>query len=117
MAFGWSAFAFGGLFGFAVGPLAVVGLVAVVGLGGMWIAMIPAIGVCGVLLMVLPGGSAPIPTRRLRRDPMEMLRTLRGPLGVIFGISALSGFIQRLFHDPVTDHLFPGRRLRSDRPP
>ena len=91
-----SAFAFGGLFGFAVGPLAVVGLVAVVGLGGMWIAMIPAIAVCGVLLMVLPA-DRPHPDAAPPPRPMEMLRTLRGPLGVIFGISALSGFIQRLF--------------------
>ena len=91
-----SAFAFGGLFGFAVGPLAVVGLVAVVGLSGMWIAMIPAIVVCGILFMVLPAdrphADAPPPPR-----PMEVLRTLRGPLGVIFGIGALSGFVQRLF--------------------
>ena len=91
-----SAFAFGGLFGFAVGPLAVVGLVAVVGLSGMWIAMIPAIVVCGMLFMVLPADrphpDAPPPPR-----PKEVLRTLRGPLGVIFGIGALSGFVQRLF--------------------
>ena len=91
-----SAFAFGGLFGFAVGPLAVVGLVSMVGLSGMWIAMIPAIAVCGLLFVVLPADrphadAAPPP------PPMELLRALRGPLGVVFVISALSGFIQRLF--------------------
>ena len=91
-----SAFAFGGLFGFAVGPLTVVGLVAAVGLGGMWIAMIPAIAVCAVLFIVLPA-DRPHPDAPPAPRPMEVLRTLRGPLGLIFGIGALSGFIQRLF--------------------
>ena len=90
-----SIFAFGGLLGFAVGPLMVVGLVAVVGLSGMWVAMIPAIAVCGLLLKILPAdrphpGAAPPPL-------MELLRALRGPLGAIFVISTLSGFLQRLF--------------------
>ena len=91
-----SAFAFGGLFGFAVGPLAVVGLVAMVGLSGMWIAMIPAIAVCALLFCVLPG-DRPHPDAALPPPPMEILRALRGPLGAVFVISALSGFIQRLF--------------------
>ena len=91
-----SAFAFGGLFGFAIGPLAVVALVAVVGLSGMWIAMIPAIAVCGLLFMILPQ-DRPHPDAALPPPPRELLGALRGPLGVIFVISALSGFIQRLF--------------------
>lgn len=91
-----SIFAFGGLLGFAVGPLTVVGLVALVGLGGMWIAMIPAIVVSGVLFMILPA-DRPHPDAAPPPPPREVLRTLRGPLGVIFGIGALSGFIQRLF--------------------
>jgi FSR family fosmidomycin resistance protein-like MFS transporter len=91
-----SGFAFGGLFGFAVGPLAVVGLVAAVGLRSMWIAMIPAILVCGVLFKVLPT-DRPHPDAALPPSPKEMFRALLGPLGVVFGISALSGFIQRLF--------------------
>ena len=91
-----SVFAFGGLLGFAVGPLTVVGLVAWVGLGGMWIAMIPAIVVSGVLFMILPA-DRPHPDAAPPPSPREVLRTLRGPLGVIFGIGALSGFVQRLF--------------------
>ena len=91
-----SAFAFGGLFGFAVGPLAVVGLVSMVGLSGMWIAMIPAIAVCGLLFVVLPS-DRPHPDAAPPPPPRELLRALRGPLGVVFVISALSGFIQRLF--------------------
>jgi len=91
-----SMFAFGGLLGFAVGPLLVVGLVATVGLSGMWVAMIPGIVVCGVLLKVLPSDR---PHRDAPKPPpfLEVLRALRGPLGVIFVIGALSGFLQRLF--------------------
>ena len=91
-----SMFAFGGLLGFAVGPLLVVGLVATVGLSGMWVAMIPAIAVCGVLLMVLPSDR---PHRDAPKPPplTKVLRALRGPLGAIFVIGALSGFLQRLF--------------------
>jgi FSR family fosmidomycin resistance protein-like MFS transporter len=91
-----SAFAFGGLFGFAVGPLTVVALVGVVGLSGMWIAMIPAIGVCALLLFVLPG-DRPHPDAALPPPPIEIWRALIGPLSAVFVISALSGFIQRLF--------------------
>ena len=91
-----SIFAFGGLLGFAVGPLMVVGLVAVVGLSGMWVAMIPAIAVCGLLLKILPA-DRPHPDGAPPTPPMELLRALRGPLGVIFVISTLSGFLQRLF--------------------
>ncbi len=91
-----SMFAFGGLLGFAVGPLLVVGLVATVGLSGMWVAMIPAIVVCGLLLKMLPA-DRPHPDAPPPPPLMEMLRALHGPLGAIFVISALSGFLQRLF--------------------
>ncbi len=91
-----SMFAFGGLLGFAVGPLMVVGLVATVGLSRMWVAMIPGMAVCGVLLMVLPS-DRPHPDAPKPPPFMEVLRALRGPLGAIFVIGALSGFLQRLF--------------------
>ena len=91
-----SGFAFGGLLGFAVGPLAVVGLVAAVGLRSMWIAMIPAILVCGVLFRVLPA-DRPHPDAAPPPSPREMVQALLGPLGVVFGVGALSGFVQRLF--------------------
>ena len=91
-----SIFAFSGLLGFAIGPLLVVGLVAAVGLSGMWVAMIPAIIVCGLLLKILPT-DRPHPDAPPPPPPMVLLRALRGPLGVIFVVGALSGFLQRLF--------------------
>ena len=91
-----SMFAFAGLLGFAVGPLMVVGLVATVGLSGMWVAMIPGIVVCGGLLIVLPS-DRPHPDAPKPPPPLEVLLALRGPLGVVFVIGALSGFLQRLF--------------------
>jgi len=91
-----SVFSFGGSAGFAIGPLLIVGLVSVVGLQGMWIAMLPAIVVSVLLVRVLPTdrphASAPPPP-----SPMTVLRSLRGPLGVVFCISAIGAFVQRVF--------------------
>jgi FSR family fosmidomycin resistance protein-like MFS transporter len=91
-----SVFSFGGAMGFAIGPIVAVGIVARLGLGGLWIAMIPGV-LLGLLLLRL------LPPDRLRPDatpppsPAKVLRHLRGPLGVIFGISALGAFVQRVF--------------------
>lgn len=59
-------------------------------------AMIGVIVVCGLLLKILPA-DRPHPDAAPPTPLMELLRALRGPLGVIFVISALSGFLQRLF--------------------
>ena len=91
-----SLFFFGGMTGFAIGPLLIVGLVSIVGLRGMWVAMIPAIVVSGVLLRVLPA-DRPHPSAPLPPSPMSVLSGLVGPLGVIFFISAVGAFVQRVF--------------------
>ncbi len=91
-----SFFSFGGTLGFALGPLAAVGLVGAVGLEGLWTAMFPGLLLAGVLLWLLPRG---------RRDrspdpppsPARLLRHLRGPLGLIFGVSAAGAFVQRAY--------------------
>lgn len=91
-----SVFSFGGAMGFAIGPLVAVGIVSRVGLEGLWIAMIPGV-VLGILLLKL------LPPDRLHRNaalppsPTTVLKQLRGPLGIIFLISALGAFIQRVF--------------------
>ena len=91
-----SVFSFGGSAGFAIGPLLIVGLVSVVGLEGMWIAMIPAIVASALLLLVLPA-DRPHPSTHHLPSPMTVLKSLRGPLGVIFCISAIGAFVQRVF--------------------
>lgn len=80
----------------AAGPLAAVFMVGTLGLRGLWVAVVPAVAVSGVLLLVLPRGSGDRPSRP-PPPPLRIVRHLRGPLGLVFGISALGAFVQRLF--------------------
>jgi MFS transporter, FSR family, fosmidomycin resistance protein len=91
-----SIFSFGGAFGYAIGPLAAVGLVGAFGLEWLWVAMLPAFAMALLVYRVVPADrpavdARPAPTVR------EILRLLRGPLGVVFGISAVFAFVQRVF--------------------
>ena len=91
-----AVFSFGGATGYALGPLVAVWLVSRVGLDGMWVAMAPVVVLAAVLWFVLPPGAS---DRVVAPPPSfwEIARFLRGPLGLIFGISATSAFLQRLF--------------------
>jgi FSR family fosmidomycin resistance protein-like MFS transporter len=91
----YSLFSFGGSLGYAVGPLIAVGLVALVGLEGMWVAMLPMLVLAPILFAVLPSTDA----AAAQPPPAvgTVLRLLRGPLGLVFGISALATFVQRVF--------------------
>jgi FSR family fosmidomycin resistance protein-like MFS transporter len=91
-----SVFSLGGSAGWAVGPLVAVGLVGVVGLEGLWIAMIPGILVALVVFPLLPPGGG-TDAARLPPSPGKVLRRLRGPLGLIFFISVVGAFAQRVF--------------------
>ncbi len=91
-----SLFSFGGTMGYAFGPLVAVALVSVAGMRGLWIAMFPAMIATVILFRVLPE-DRPHPSAAPPPSPREVLRNLRGPLGVIFGISALAAFVQRVF--------------------
>ncbi|HET9333187.1 MAG TPA: MFS transporter [Gemmatimonadota bacterium] len=89
-------FSFGGAFGHALGPLIAVSLVAAVGLGRLWIAAIPVVALGAVAWFALPPGAsdrilAPPPSAR------EIVRILRGPLGLVFGISACGAFLNNMF--------------------
>jgi FSR family fosmidomycin resistance protein-like MFS transporter len=91
-----SVFSFGGAMGFAVGPIVAVGIVGQMGLEGLWIAMVPGV-LLGILLLRLLPADRLHPNATPPPAPAKVLRQLRGPLGVIFLISALGAFIQRVF--------------------
>jgi FSR family fosmidomycin resistance protein-like MFS transporter len=95
----YSIFAFGGSLGFALGPLIAVALVQSQGMRGLWVAAIPVVFLAPIVFLGLPSGRAE--TGAARRapppPPREVLRHLRGPLGLIFGISATMAFVQRSF--------------------
>lgn len=92
----YSVFSFGGSAGYALGPLIAVALVQWRGMEGLWVAMIPVIVLTPFIWMNLPSGRSertahPPPT------PMAVLRLLAGPLGLVFGISAMMAWAQRTF--------------------
>lgn len=95
----YSIFAFGGSVGFAVGPLVAVGLVQARGMQGLWVAMIPVIVLAPFVYRALPSGRREVRERDRPPPaaPSEVLRHLKGPLGLIFGVSAIMAFIQRAF--------------------
>ena len=84
-----------GSLGYAIGPLAIVFLVSTAGLHNTWYAIVPAIVLSVALVWILPPD-----TPRASLEPPSLVRVLsglRGPLGVIFCISALGAFAQRVF--------------------
>jgi FSR family fosmidomycin resistance protein-like MFS transporter len=89
-------FSFCGATGHALGPLAVVWLIARVGFDGMWIAMLPVLVLGSLIWFVLPPGASD----RILDPPPSLLdigRILRGPLGLVFGISCTTAFLNSLF--------------------
>jgi len=92
----YSIFSVGGAIGFTLGPLLAVGIVQWRGLEGLWIAMIPAVVAALALWALLPRDHQPVRSVELP-SPGRMLGMLRGPLGLIFGVSAASAFVQRVY--------------------
>jgi FSR family fosmidomycin resistance protein-like MFS transporter len=91
-----SFFSLGGSLGWALGPLLAVGLVAWLGLEGLWMAMFPGILLAFVLWWVLPPGRAdrsPVPPP----SPRKVLARIRGPLGLLMGVSVVGAFAQRVY--------------------
>lgn len=95
----YSIFAFGGAAGFALGPLAGVGLVQSRGMTGLWVAMLPVVLLAPLIYLGLPSDdtAASVRSRPLPPPPHQVVRHLRGPLGLIFGVSATMAFMQRSF--------------------
>ncbi len=94
----YSLFAFGGAVGFSLGPMAAVAIVQARGLEGLWLAAIPAVVLTPLFYLALPsdrGGRehvvAALPS------PAMVIAQLKGPLGLMFGISATMSFVQRAF--------------------
>jgi FSR family fosmidomycin resistance protein-like MFS transporter len=94
--FRYSVFSFGGTVGYTLGPLIAVGIVTFRGLEGLWIAMIPGLLISLWLLRSLPRSERP-PSPRKPPSARRLVKMLAGPLGLVFGISALSAFVQRVF--------------------
>lgn len=100
-----AVFSFGGAAGYAAGPLLAVLMVGWRGLEGMWVAMLPALVLAGALWFVLPadpatGAHRPRPAATDGGRPTRRRRTaalFAGPIGLVFGISALTAFVQRVF--------------------
>lgn len=93
----YSVFSFGGAVGFALGPLIAVTLVQSRGMEGLWVAMVPVVLLAPLIYLGLPSGRAEARDGSRPPPPHEVLRHLRGPLGLIFGISATMAFVQRTF--------------------
>ncbi len=93
----YSIFSFGGSLGFAIGPLVAVALVQWGGMGRLWVAVIPAALIMPLFYFGLPSGRAEARQAKPPPPPSVVLRHLRGPLGLIFGISATMAFVQRAF--------------------
>jgi len=94
----YSLFAFGGAAGFAVGPLAAVGIAQWRGMPGLWIAMVPAVVLAPLVYASLPSGRREAAAAVTRPPhPSAVLALLHGPLGLMFGISATMAFVQRTY--------------------
>ena len=92
----YALFSFGGSLGYALGPIIAVTLVARGGLEGLWVAMIPMLLFAPVLALVLPSGASERAVR-VQHEPIAIRTLLRGPLGLVFGVSVIGAFIQRVF--------------------
>lgn len=95
----YSIFSFGGSVGFALGPVIAVWLVQSRGMEGLWIAAVPVVVLAPLVYLALPSGRREVRERDRPPPaaPREVLKRLRGPLGLIFGVSAIMAFIQRTF--------------------
>ena len=94
----YAIFAFGGAIGFAIGPLAAVGLAQWGGMEGLWLAMLPALILMPLIYFGLPSGGDEVRAAAVPPPhPGVVLRLLAGPLGLMFGVSATMAFVQRAF--------------------
>lgn len=92
-----SIFSFGGALGSALGPVAAVVLVGGLGMRGLVVAMIPGLLLTALMLRVVPDTAGHARPSRGLEGAAEAVRSLHGPLGLLFAISATAAFVQRVF--------------------
>lgn len=93
----YSVFSFGGALGYALGPLAAVAIVSRGGLEALPFAMIPMLVVLPFVFLLIPSGAHERRRAQEPREPLGLRRMMRGPLGLVFGISAVAAFMQRVY--------------------
>jgi MFS transporter, FSR family, fosmidomycin resistance protein len=93
----YSWFSFGGALGYALGPVTAVTIVSRAGLDRLWLAMLPMLFIMPMLYFVFPSGQHERAHRHVHGQRPPILQLLRGPLGLVFGVSAVAALIQRVF--------------------
>jgi FSR family fosmidomycin resistance protein-like MFS transporter len=93
----YSMFSFGGSLGYALGPLIAVGIVARAGLESLWLALLPMLILTPILFFFVPSDTQARATRAQHATRTSLAQLFRGPLGLIFGVSATGALIQRVF--------------------
>ncbi|MGH7471441.1 MAG: MFS transporter, partial [Longimicrobiales bacterium] len=93
----YSMFSFGGSLGYALGPLIAVSIVARAGLESLWLAMLPMLVLIPILTFLIPADHHAHEARAQRAARPPLWKLLRGPLGLVFGVSAAGALIQRVF--------------------
>lgn len=93
----YSFFSFSGALGYALGPLVAVAIVTRGGLEALPYAAIPMFIVLPAVFLLVPSGSHERRQARSNDSSLSLRRVLRGSLALVFGISAVSAFMQRVY--------------------
>lgn len=93
----YSFFSFSGALGYAIGPLVAVAIVSRGGLQALPYAAIPMLLALPVVFTLVPSGAHERRQTRDAEQAVSLRGVLRGPLALVFGISAVSAFMQRVY--------------------
>lgn len=93
----YSFFSFSGALGYAIGPLVAVAIVSRGGMEALPYAMIPMLVYLPIVFLLVPSGAHERRQARHGHESISLRRALRGPLALVFGVSAVSAFMQRVY--------------------
>ena len=93
----YSFFSFSGALGYAIGPLVAVAIVSRGGMEALPYAMIPMLVYLPIVFLLVPSGAHERRQARHSHESISLRRALRGPLALVFGVSAVSAFMQRVY--------------------